>query len=185
MTEWEKCEAGMLYYPSADECEQLHIRCADLCWQFNHARPSDKRLRKELLREIFGGAGENIYVEPNLFCGYGRNIFVGDNFFANNNCVFLDNARITFGDNVLIAPNCGFYTAGHPFDVELRRDGLEYAKPIVVGDDVWFGAGCSVLPGVTIGSNVVIGAGSVVNVDIPDGVLAVGNPCRVIRTIGT
>ncbi|MFR7478870.1 MAG: sugar O-acetyltransferase, partial [Acutalibacteraceae bacterium] len=114
---------------------------------------------------------------------YGSHIQIGENFYTNHNCIILDGAPVVFGDNVFIAPNCTFSTAGHPLDVEQRNEGLEYAYPITVGDNVWFGASVTVLPGVTIGSNTVIGAGSVVNRDIPSGVVAVGNPCRVLRTI--
>ena len=118
-----------------------------------------------------------------FWCDYGCHIRVGREFFANHNMVILDAAPVTFGDHVFVAPNCGFYTSGHPIDAERRDRGLEYAYPITVGDHVWFGAGVHVMPGVTIGSNVVIGAGSVVTRDIPDGSVAVGNPCRVIRPI--
>lgn len=183
MTEREKCDAGMLYDASGPEREQDHLRCADLCYEYNHTRPSDVERREEILRGLFGRVGQKVYVEPNLFCGFGYNIEVGENFYANNNCVFVDPAKITFGDNVFIAPNCAFYTAGHPLDAERRNLGYEYAYPITVGDDVWFGGNCVVLPGVTIGSNVVIGAGSVVKDDIPSGVLAFGNPCRVYRPL--
>lgn len=128
-----------------------------------------------------GSAGERFTIFPPFACDFGYNLHLGENFFANINCVFLDEAEIRFGDNVFIAPNCSFYTAGHPFNIEQRNRGLEYARPIRVGDNVWFGGGVIVLPGVTIGSNVVIGAGSVVNRDLPDGVLAAGNPARVLR----
>lgn len=121
--------------------------------------------------------------EQPFYCDYGYNIEIGENFYANMNCVILDEAKVTFGDNVFIAPSCGFYTAGHPLDVEQRNRGLEYARPIRVGNNVWIGAQVCVLPGVTIGDNTVIGAGSVVNRDIPANVIAAGNPCRVIREI--
>ena len=127
--------------------------------------------------------GENYYIEQPFYCDYGYNISVGDNFYSNVNLVILDGAKVTFGDNVFIAPDCGFHTAGHPLDVGRRNMGLEYARPITVGNNVWIGAGVHVLPGVTIGDNCVIGAGSVVNRDIPANSLAVGNPCRVIRSL--
>ena len=183
MTELEKCAAGLLYDTTTPEREAEHTRCADLCFEYNHTRPSDKARREALLRQIFGKLGKNPYVEPTLHCGFGTHIEAGDNFFANNNCVFVDPARITFGNDVRIGPQCGFYTAIHPLDADLRRESLEAAYPITVGDDVWFGGGAIVLPGVTIGSGSVIGAGSVVTRDIPAGVLAAGNPCRVLRPI--
>lgn len=130
-----------------------------------------------------GKIGEGLLIEQPFYCDYGYNIKVGNNFYANFNLVILDEASVTFGDNVFIAPNCGFYTAGHPIDAVERNKGLEYARPITVGDNVWIGAGVSVLPGVTIGDNCFIGAGSVVVKDIPPYSLAVGNPCRVIKAI--
>ena len=130
-----------------------------------------------------GKTGQRFCITAPFWCDYGCNIEIGENFYTNHNCVILDGAKVTFGDNVFVAPNCTFSTAGHPLDAEQRNQGLEYAYPITVGDNVWFGASVTVLPGVTIGSNVVIGAGSVVNRDIPDGVVAVGNPCRVLRKI--
>lgn len=183
MTELEKCQKGLLYDTAFPGREESHLACADLCFAYNHTLPSDMQRREELLRKLFGKAGKSPYVEPNIFCGFGWNIEVGDFFFANNNCVFVDPGKITFGDYVFIGPQCGFYTAEHPFDTVQRDAGLEVAYPIKVGSHVWIGGGTKVLPGVTIGSNVVIGAGSVVTRDIPDGVLAYGNPCKVIRPI--
>lgn len=183
MTELQKCRAGLCYDTTFPGREEDHLVCAELCYDYNHTRPSDMAGREAILRKLFGKLGKNPYVEPNLFCGFGFNIEAGDNFFANNNCVFVDPGKITFGDNVFIAPNCGFYTAHHPIDKEMRNALLEYAKPITVGNDVWIGGNTVVLPGVTIGSDVVIGAGSVVTKDIPDHCVAYGNPCRVIRPI--
>lgn len=183
MTEKEKCRKGLLYDTSYAGREEAHLRCADLCWKYNQTKPSDIHTREMLLRQIFGKLGSNPYVEPNLFCGFGSNVQAGDNFFVNNNCVFVDPGKITFGNDVKIAPQCGFYTALHPLDPQQRKDNYEVAHPIVVGNNVWFGGGVKVLPGVTIGDNTVIGAGSVVTGDIPANCLAFGNPCRVIRTL--
>ena len=138
---------------------------------------------RALLRQLLGRTGEHFTIKSTFWCDYGRHITIGENFFCNYNCVMLDCAPITFGDNVMVAPNCGFYTAAHPLDHTLRDEELEYAKPITVGDSVWIGGGVTVLPGVTIGSRAVIGGGSVVVHDIPEGVVAVGNPCRPIRTL--
>lgn len=183
MTEWEKCLSGLLYDINFPGREDQHLQAADLCYEFNMTRPSQVEKREEIIRRLFGKTGKGVYVEPNIFCGFGFNIEVGDYFYANNNCNFVDPGKIIFGDHVFVGPNCGFYTAHHPIDTEQRNKGLEYAAPIIVGDNVWFGGNTVVVPGVTIGSNVVIGAGSVVSKDIPDGVVAAGNPCRVLRKI--
>ena len=135
------------------------------------------------MKQLLGKTKGSFEINAPFWCDYGSNIEIGEGFFANHNTVILDGAKVTFGDHVFIAPNCGFYTAGHPIDYERRNAGLEYAYPIKVGDNVWFGAGVQVMPGVTIGSDVVIGAGSIVVKDIPDHSVAVGNPCRVIRAI--
>lgn len=177
----EDCAAGLIYDATAPEREAEHLRCADLCWEYNRTRPSDMAARERLLRQLFGKLGADPYVEPNLFVGFGYNIYAGDRFFVNNNCVFVDPGEIRFGDDVKIGPQCGFYTALHPLDPSLRITGAESAKPIRVGNNVWFGGGVKVLPGVTIGDHAVIGAGSVVCGDIPANALAYGNPCRVIR----
>ena len=184
MTEREKMQQGLLYDANYDE-ELLaeRSRCKDLCFAYNQLLPSLVDQQKDIIRRLFGKTGERFYITAPFWCDYGCNIEIGENFYTNHNCVILDGAKVTFGDNVFIAPNCTFSTAGHPLDTEQRNQGLEYAYPITVGDNVWFGASVTVLPGVTIGSNTVIGAGSDVNRDIPDGVVAVGNPCRVLRKI--
>lgn len=184
MREKEKMGYGMLYQANDDkELLTLRTKCKDICFEFNHLRPSQTNEQQALIRKLLGKIKGNFTVTAPFWCDYGFNIEIGDSFYMNHNCVILDEAKVTFGDHVFIAPNCGFYTAGHPLDVEQRNQGLEYAYPITIGNHVWIGAGVSVLPGVTIGSDTVIGAGSVVNRDIPSGVVAVGNPCRVIRQI--
>jgi maltose O-acetyltransferase len=184
MTEKEKCEKGLLYDANYDQ-ELINERMAvkDLCLEYNQLKNSDAEGRGALIRKILGKTKENICIEPSFWCDYGYNIEVGDNFYSNHNLVILDCAKVTFGNYVFIGPNCSFYTASHPLDVKQRNQGLESAHPITVGDNVWFGGNVVVLPGVTIGNNSVIGAGSVVTKDIPDNVVAVGNPCRIIKNI--
>ena len=165
MTELEKMQQGLLYDANNDpDLIAQRLRCKDLCFALNQLKPSQVQEQEALLRQILGKTGEHFSI-------------------TNHNCVILDCAKVTFGNYVFIAPDCVFSTAGHPLDAPQRNQGLEYAYPITVGDNVWFGASVTVLPGVTIGSNTVIGAGSLVNRDIPDGVVAVGNPCRVLRKI--
>lgn len=183
LTEKEKMLLGELYDANDQDLLAERIISKDLCFEYNRILPSSITERKDLIKKLLGKTGENFHIEQPFYCDYGYNIEVGENFYTNVNVVILDCAKVTFGKNVLIAPNCGFYTAGHPFDIEQRNNAIEYAYPITVGDNVWIGAGCSILPGVTIGDNTVIGAGSVVTKDIPANVLAVGNPCRVIREI--
>ncbi len=184
MTEKEKMLAQRLYDANYDE-ELLRERnrAKDLCHRYNQLLPSDEEGRRALMKQLLGRTKGSFCIVAPFWCDYGCNIEIGENFFANHNTVILDGAKVTFGDNVFVAPDCGFHTAGHPIDHERRNRGLEYAYPITVGDNVWIGAGVQVMPGVTIGSNVVIGGGSVVVKDIPDGSVAVGNPCRVIRAI--
>ena len=184
MTEKEKMLLGEIYNVNYDK-ELLEERkiAQDLCFEYNNLRPSDSEKRKELIKKIVGKAKENFLIEQPFWCDYGYNIEIGENFYSNHNLIILDGNKVKFGDNVFIAPNCSFYTAGHPLDVERRNQGLEYAKPITIGNNVWIGGNVCVLPGVTIGDNVVIGAGSVVNRDIPSNTVAVGNPCKVIKEI--
>ena len=181
--EFEKCARGEVYRADFEGREQLVTRALELCQEYNRTPARDKERREELLRRLFGKVGKNPDVQPNIFCGFGFNVQVGDDFYANNGCNFVDPGKITFGNHVFVGPDCGFYTACHPIGYQLRNQLLEFARPIAVGDNVWFGGGCRVLPGVTVGSNVVIGAGSVVTRDIPDNCVAAGNPCRVLRRI--
>lgn len=184
MTEKEKRDLGYLYNANYDAEIQAEVaKCNDICHEFNQITPSDRAAQLELLKKIFGKMGKEIVVNTPFWCDYGYNTSVGDYFFANHNCQILDGGKVTFGDHVFIAPNCTFTTAEHALDVEQRNEGLEVSLPITVGNNVWIGAGVTVLGGVTIGDNTVIGAGSVVTKDIPSGVVAVGVPCRVLRKI--
>ena len=184
MTEKEKGMLGQLYNPNKDKSlQQEMMKCKDLCAKYNNISPLDEEKRMELLCRLLGYVGGEAKILSPFYCDYGKNISIGANFFANHNLIILDGANVTFGENVFIAPNCCFTTAGHPIDAKRRNEGLEFAYPITVGDNVWIGAGVTVLPGVTIGDYAVIGAGSVVNNDIPSGVVAAGNPCRVLHPI--
>ncbi len=183
-TEKEKMLAGKIYDANYDQ-ELIDARAdaKELCYDFNHARPSEEAKRQGIIRQLLGKTGNQFGITGPFYCDYGFNIEIGENFYANHNLVILDGAKVTFGDNVFVAPDCGFYTAGHPLDADRRNKGLEYAKPITVGNNVWFGGGVKVMPGVTIGDGAVIGGGSVVTKDIPANMIAVGNPCKPIREI--
>lgn len=184
MTEKEKMMKQMLYDANNDEeLIKNRVIANELCFKYNHSMPSDLAGQKEILKKLLGQVDDTALIMTPFWCDYGFNIRVGKNFFSNHNTIILDGAEVTFGDNVFVAPNCGFYTAGHPIDAKRRNQGLEYAYPITVGNNVWIGAGVHVMPGVTIGDNVVIGGGSVVVKDIPSNSVAVGNPCHVIREI--
>lgn len=183
-TEKEKAKKGLLYDANYDaELVRERVVCKGLCYEYNQLHPSLLEEHKRILKRLLGKTGNELLIEQPFSCDYGYNIEVGENFYANTNCTILDGAKVVFGDNVFIAPNCGFYTAGHPLDVEQRTKGLEYAYPITIGNNVWIGAHTIVLPGVTIGDNTVVGAGSVVTKSLPPNVVAVGNPCRVLREI--
>lgn len=179
----EKMLLGELYDSSCKDLFRDRVCVKDKCYEYNLLKPSDFEARKNLIKDILSKTGENFLIEQPFMCDYGYNIEVGENFYANHNLIILDCAKVSFGDNVFIAPNCGFYTAGHPLEYKIRNKGLEFAKPIAVGNNVWIGSNVVVLPGVSIGDNSVIGAGSVVTRDIPSNVVAVGNPCKVIKTI--
>lgn len=184
MTEKEKTRLGLLYDANYDE-ELLaeRRRCKELCFQFNQLSPLKELEQKEIIGKLFGKTKENFCVTAPFYCDYGYNIEIGENFYSNHNLVILDGAKVEIGDNVFIAPNCCITTAGHPINIDERNRGLEYAYPIKIGNNVWIGAGVNILPGVTIGDNVTIGAGSVVNKSVPANSIAVGNPCKVIKTI--
>ena len=184
MTEKEKARQGLLYDANYDE-ELLaeRGRGKELCFQFNQLSPLKELEQKEIIGKLFGKTKENFCVTAPFYCDYWYNIEIGENFYSNHNLVILDGAKVEIGDNVFIAPNCCITTAGHPINIDERNRGLEYAYPIKIGNNVWIGAGVNILPGVTIGDNVTIGAGSVVNKSIPANSIAVGNPCKVIKTI--
>ena len=183
MTELEKMIAGQLYNAEVPELRAMRTRAAQLCHRLEGLDPSEEEARLALLKELLGKTGEHLTINHGFKGDYGTNITVGEQFYANYNLVVLDCAPVVFGDNVFIAPNCGFYAAGHPIDAPTRNSGLEFARPITVGDNVWIGGNVAVMPGVTIGSGAGIGAGSVVTRDIPAGMVAVGNPCRPLHPV--
>lgn len=174
---------GMLYTDMGEGLEQERRRCKELLYDFNLTRPSEESLRASLLGELLGDMGRDIWIEPPLYMAYGTNVHIGDYFYANFNLVIVDDIDVYIGNNVMIAPNVTITPTGHPVDPELRRPGNQFSIPIRIGNDVWIGSNAVILPGVTIGDNSVIGAGSVVTHDIPANVVAVGNPCRVLREI--
>lgn len=184
MTEKEKSVQGLLYDANYDRALMLEReKCQTVLYEYNQTSPALQDKRKQLIQSLLGKSGKNFMFNSPVWFDYGYNIEIGENFFANTNLVILDAAKVIIGDNVFIAPNVGIYTAGHPLEVEPRNQGLEYAKPVTIGNNVWIGGHVVILPGVTIGNNTTIGAGSVVTKDIPAHVLAVGNPCRVIREL--
>lgn len=153
------------------------------CYRYNQLCPNDREAQREILAELLGEMGKEVIITPPFWCDYGYNIKVGDYFYSNHNMIITDGAKVTFGDNVFVAPNCCFTTAEHAIDPEMRKAGVEIAKPITIGNNVWIGAGSTILAGVEIGDNTVIGAGSVVKKSIPSNVVAVGVPCKVLREI--
>jgi maltose O-acetyltransferase len=181
-SEREKMLAGELYDPLDPELAAARVRARDLCQDLNATREADEDERRRILIELFGAGGDEVWMQPPFFCDYGSNIFLGKRVFFNFNCVVLDVCAVRIGDFTLFGPSVQIYTATHPLEAELRRT-REYAKPIEIGSDVWVGGAAVICPGVTIGSRSVIGAGSVVTRDVPAGVFAAGNPCRVIREL--
>jgi maltose O-acetyltransferase len=178
-----KMLAGELYVASDPELVAEDLRAQDLLFRFNATRPDAADERRTLLVELFDSMGTGAVLKPSFRCDYGKNIAIGAGTFINYDCTFLDCNRITIGRQVQIAPRVQIYTATHPLDAAARRAGLEFALPVVIEDGAWLGGGVIVCPGVTIGENTVVGAGSVVTRDLPGGVLAVGNPCRVLRSL--
>ena len=183
MNEKEKMLSGELYDSTVEYLADERLQAKNLCYEYNFLKPQEIDKKKEVLKKLLAKMGKNYTIEPNFYCDYGYNIEIGENFYSNHNLVILDPAKVTFGDNVFIGPNCAFYTPEHPLDAETRNKGLEYAKPIKVGNNVWFGGNVVVLSGVTIGDNCVIGAGSVVTKNIPDYSIAVGIPAKVIKKL--
>ena len=180
-TEKQKMLAGEMYDALDKQLSEERIVARLLLKEFNDSREDQLEERNRILRKLIPDAGADLWLQPPFYCDYGSNIKLGDKVFFNFNCVILDVAPVTIGSRVLFAPNVQIYTATHPLDYKERAAGLEYGKAIVIGDDVWVGGGTIICPGVTIGDRAIIGAGSVVTKDIPSDVVAVGNPCKIIR----
>lgn len=181
--EWQKMLNGEIYNAIHPELQKRLAQTREKIWEFNNLRPSEISQQQDIIRNLLGACGENIVINQPFRCDYGCNIFIGNNFFANFNLTILDEAQVKIGNNVFIGPNVSMYTACHPLNADERNTGIEWAEPITIGNSVWIGGNVTIVPGVTIGDNVVIGAGSVVTKDIPSNVVAVGNPAKVIKHI--
>lgn len=179
----ERMKNGQLYFCTDEEVAKEQLKCLDRLYDFNRTRPSEMPKRMALLKEILAEVGENCYVEPPLHANWGINTHFGNNVYANFNLTLVDDCDIYVGDSVMFGPNVTVAVAGHPIDPGLRRKVAQFNIPVRIGNNVWIGAGAVILPGVTISDNSVIGAGSIVTKDIPANVVAVGNPCRVLREI--
>ncbi len=182
-SEKSKMLSGKPYKAFDSELFKERQNAKELIFTFNSSRPNEINERNELLKKLLGKTGNTFFIELPFRCDYGYNIEIGDNFYSNYNLVILDCAKVTFGDNVLIGPNVGIYTAGHPLDYEKRNQEYEYALPINIGNNVWIGGNVVINPGISIGDNSVIGSGSIVTKNIPNNVIAVGNPCKALREI--
>lgn len=182
-TERDKMLAGDLYDPMDPDLVAARRRARDLCQDLNATREADEAARRSILADLFAAGGDTVWMQPPFFCDYGVNIRLGERVFFNFNCVILDVCPVRIGSHALFGPAVQIYTAMHPMNADERRRGLEYGKPVEIGEDAWIGGGAIICPGVRIGSRAVIGAGSVVTRDVPDATLVAGNPCRVIREV--
>lgn len=181
----EKLHTRELYLPDDDEIMQEQLMCLDRLYDFNMTRPTQLSKREEMLKEMFAEIGKDCYIEPPLHSNWGgKHCHFGDCVYANFNLTLVDDTHIYIGSNTMLGPNVTIATAGHPILPELRKQAYQFNAPVHIGKNCWLGAGVIVLPGITIGGNSVIGAGSVVTKDIPENVVAVGNPCKVLREIG-
>ena len=183
MDQRARMEAGLPFKPWLDGLPQDRQTVKEIVYTFNHTPPSQQEASMELLKNLFARTGEDFWIEAPFHCDYGFHIEVGEHFYANYNLTILDGGRVRIGDNCMIAPNVSLFTAGHPIHPQARNSGYEYGLDITIGHNVWIGGGAILLPGITVGNNVVIAAGSVVGRDLPDNVVAAGNPCRPLRTI--
>ena len=183
MTEQERMLAGKLFYSGNSELRSLRNRARELLSQYNSTKKKKKELRKNILAELLGTMGTHVFIKPPFRCSYGTNIHIGNHFYANMDCLILDSCPVQIGSNVMFGPRVNVFTDSHPLDPIVRTRKLVYGKPVIIGDRVWIGGGAILCPGVQIGKDSVIGAGSVVTHDIPPRTVAAGNPCRVIRKL--
>ena len=184
MTHYERMLRGMLYDPRVKEILDEQFPFQDKLWEFNKLKPSDVEEKEKYMKEVFAECGENCYIELPFHANWGgHHVHFGSDIYANSNLTLVDDGHIYVGDKVMFGPNVTIATANHPIDAELRAKGLQYNKDVYIGENTWIGSGVIIVPGVHIGKNVVIGAGSIVTKDIPDNVVAVGNPCRVLREV--
>jgi maltose O-acetyltransferase len=183
MNTWERLQAGLVYNDFDDDLFQRRVKAKKLFRAYNASDDDQVELREQLMGELFGSVGKRVWIEPDFKCEFGSNIHIGDDVYINFGCVILDCAKVTIGEHTLLGPNVGLYAANHSTDAEERINGGCYGKPISIGKNCWLGGDVKVVPGVTIGDGTIIGTGSIVTKDIPAGVIAVGNPCHVLRKI--
>lgn len=183
MTTKEKMHSQKVYFCDDENLVAEQTQCLEILYDFNHTRPSEGEKRGQILKQLLAEVGKNCYIEPPLHANWGKHTHLGDNVYANFNLTLVDDTDIFIGNHVMIGPNVTIATAGHPIDPELRKKVAQFNIPVHIGNNVWIGAGAVILPGINIGDNSVIGAGSIVTKDIPANVVAVGNPCRVLREI--
>ena len=184
MTQYERMVNGLIYDPANDEIMKEQVMFQDLLWAFNQLKPSEYDKKQKYMKELFAECGDNCYIELPFHANWGgHHVHLGSGVYANSNLTLVNDGNIYIGDKVMLGPNVTIATANHPINPELRDRGLQFNIDVYIGENTWIGAGVVIVPGVHIGSNTVIGAGSVVTKDIPDNVIAVGNPCRVIRNV--
>ena len=183
MTEWEKLKAGLVYNDFDEELFRRRVDAKKLFREYNRTDDSETEKRISIMTDLFNEVGNNVWIEPDFRCEYGKNISIGNDVYINFGCIILDCAEVTIGNNVLFGPNVGIYVANHSFDPEERAQGGCFGEPVHICDKVWLGGDVKILAGVTIGVGAIIGTGSIVTKDIPEGVIAAGNPCRIIRKL--